>query len=551
MEEEIITEASWGSLHHSISTMREKKSKTEVRIQFPKTKLEEARQRLNSIPLLSMEELYLSFGRKRKVVAKDLYSLTTRIAEVFGKGEYSHRTISVNSEFWQNGRDRFWLARMIGIASNYGFITAIDGKYRFKTASTKKTDSDSFYSKSYICNYEYIKQYNSFASPLAAPDSGMEDNTRYNNIYSSPITVVSTFVTNYNTATCKGEKKPITDLKIGKVRIALDRCTLSDLECALYETYGIKHFFDKMVIELNESLPLLEKIRYRFNFESTKLNHTKTKIRGTCSMTNYRKKRNEKPAPEVDMQDERSREEYLDDRLGEGWEEYDVKSSISQVNYLLNNGVWMGNDVDFYKLYSKLATKGPEQRDVVKEYFMRAYFSPSAAKMAADIIKITNGGSRPLTNVERGHITDYCKTLYPKIREVLGKTYDSEIFFHETNVYLLVRDELRIRGIDVVQVYDAFYFKAGTMPKDIDVIFREAALRYYRMLNANKPTVEDRIQYSLKIPGSLSSDDIQNLISRDMDREDLVKMYGEATVAEYEQKDIDDYDEEFGDKVAL
>jgi hypothetical protein len=58
-------------------------------------------------------------------------------------------------------------------------------------------------------NYGYIKQYNSFASELAAPDSDMEDSIRYNNIYSSPITVVPTFVTNYNTATCKGEKSQL------------------------------------------------------------------------------------------------------------------------------------------------------------------------------------------------------------------------------------------------------------------------------------------------------------------------------------------------------
>ena len=42
--------------------------------------------------------------------------------------------------------------------------------------------------------------------------------------------------------------------------------------------------------------------------------------------------------------------------------------------------------------------------------------------------------------------------------------------------------ELLKRGIDVVQVYDGFYFKKGTMPADMDEIVQRSATKYYNIV---------------------------------------------------------------------
>jgi hypothetical protein len=41
-----------------------------------------------------------------------------------------------------------------------------------------------------------------------------------------------------------------------------------------------------------------------------------------------------------------------------------------------------------------------------------------------------------------------------------------------------VRNELFKRGIDVIQIYDGFYFKKGTLPPDMDEIIQRAASEY-------------------------------------------------------------------------
>ena len=67
--------------------------------------------------------------------------------------------------------------------------------------------------------------------------------------------------------------------------------------------------------------------------------------------------------------------------------------------------------------------------------------------------------------------------------ENIGGFFDSEIFLHESCIYLNVYNDIVKSGIRCSQVYDSFYFKAGT---DIDVNrLYENNLRLYKSRFSN------------------------------------------------------------------
>ena len=43
--------------------------------------------------------------------------------------------------------------------------------------------------------------------------------------------------------------------------------------------------------------------------------------------------------------------------------------------------------------------------------------------------------------------------------DIIGQQFDSEIFLHESCIYMQLVDELFKLGFDVIQVYDGFYVR--------------------------------------------------------------------------------------------
>ena len=43
--------------------------------------------------------------------------------------------------------------------------------------------------------------------------------------------------------------------------------------------------------------------------------------------------------------------------------------------------------------------------------------------------------------------------------DIIGQPFDSEIFLHESCIYMQLVDELFKLGFDVIQVYDGFYVR--------------------------------------------------------------------------------------------
>lgn len=174
------------------------------------------------------------------------------------------------------------------------------------------------------------------------------------------------------------------------------------------------------------------------------------------------------------------REDYLDDMFGKkNWEEYDVPSSVPQVFHLLNKGFWLGK-----RVYDMTPNPG-----LYKEFVMRMMFNHTDKTVARSmLLHITNkvleesGGKKKKyydkkvtdKQLEQVHI------IKKELEDIIGPTtIGKEIFIHESNIYLLVCEELMNRGIDFAQCYDGFYFRKGEKPADMAELVKNKAEGYY------------------------------------------------------------------------
>ncbi len=211
----------------------------------------------------------------------------------------------------------------------------------------------------------------------------------------------------------------------------------------------------------------------------------------------------------------RYREHYLNERFGE-WEEYDIKGSVPRVSRAMANRGDMGDlneDIyrtmfepfvqDFQICFDESVAEWCEKaRSFFKLLFMRLFFGGTPKQIVSRILdkekkekdkaikkgRMDEGLSPFASLAERGVdlvslIDKYQKRVFEYCCRTPKEARDTSVFLHESCIYLEVRKELFNRGIDVVQVYDGFYFKKGTIPLDMEEIIQRAALEY---CNGNK-----------------------------------------------------------------
>ena len=170
------------------------------------------------------------------------------------------------------------------------------------------------------------------------------------------------------------------------------------------------------------------------------------------------------------------REDYLDDMFGKkNWEEYDVPSSVPQVFHLVNKGFWLGKRV--YDMTSNPAK--------YKEYAMRLMFNTTDKQVARAIMKyeadkISDKKSKFYSKKVDDNLAAKAHILKSGLESIIGSTtIGKDIFIHESNIYLLVCEELMNRNIDFAQCYDGFYFRKGERPADMAELVKSKAEEYY------------------------------------------------------------------------
>lgn len=208
------------------------------------------------------------------------------------------------------------------------------------------------------------------------------------------------------------------------------------------------------------------------------------------------------------MTKDKERPEYLKKRFGGEYEEWDRSACIPNLIYTLNTGNYNDNDIDLHeKLYGqKFSSK--EERDNFKTLNMMKWFGDgrSIRSMIHYAEKTVKSNNKNKT-IKKSHwkilnalceATDadrheswklfeveslaYYKDMKKKAEDYLGETkkWRSNIFWHESNVHILVLNELTNRGYDVAQIYDGFYWKKGCGPssEEMNNIYKECVLKY-------------------------------------------------------------------------
>ena len=185
------------------------------------------------------------------------------------------------------------------------------------------------------------------------------------------------------------------------------------------------------------------------------------------------------------------------------WEK-DVKSSVPRITRLLNYKEWVSEEVDvyemIYKRYVKLKEVAPmpedfiRYRDAIKALHMRAYFD-SGKSMGAHVCRAMGDYTRA------EEVATEMRLLRLSIIYVEGCVlYDSEIFFHESCIYLDVLEELLGMGYFVWLCYDAFYAGAKEGQTEAEYqkicarIVREKATAYARTAEYEGEVCEEALE---------------------------------------------------------
>ena len=187
------------------------------------------------------------------------------------------------------------------------------------------------------------------------------------------------------------------------------------------------------------------------------------------------------------------RKEILDRYFGkDNYMEFDVKSSIYRINHFLNFNVWLDNDIDLYKeMYGK-EFDSKEQRDQYKLFAMKLYFDKSIKKLRHHTVM---GRDRTELSLTDEDLEMTLEEMKKNMTEVIGETYDSEIFLHESCIYMDLCKELLERGFKVIQVYDGFYVNKdnGMTEKKFNelcqVILDDISMRYKERYLMNKEDI--------------------------------------------------------------
>ena len=276
------------------------------------------------------------------------------------------------------------------------------------------------------------------------------------------------------------------------------------VKASLYRNYPQLEVYQKMADEMNKTLNKANQISFQptITYDKSKKYIKKIGIRATNTLVSAKKDKTENK----DFHG-KYKEDVLKEQLGDKYYEFDVKSSVPRVTKLLNIGIWEDNSVDIYEeIYNNMRnfissrTKvktfenmfylpeefSKETRTLFKSMFMKGYFDKSVSTITNHVISSVLGPCNGLSDEDYEEYKDKC-TKYTKvimtayvaaIRETLGDTYDSEIFLHESCIYLQVAKIIRERGIKLVQIYDGFY--TDKKVEDIEDIVKEVAEEYYR-----------------------------------------------------------------------
>ena len=268
---------------------------------------------------------------------------------------------------------------------------------------------------------------------------------------------------------------------------------------ALEERYPQVPYYAKIVDTLNKSRPNEDKIKFKFTLKFRTKNGkrylTKIGFRASSPLCNYKEHENANP-----FFMGKWRKDYFIPKYG-NYDHYDVNASIYRLTYNLNHDEALGFDQDVYEMMYGHKFESKEDRDAYKRICMRLMFGK--------INQLGNQVERRLSKLEdkqydrarREVIQDTMSEAKINMYEALGSSYDSEIFLHESCIYVDMLSKM-LNNQDVSLVYDCFYYKSD-YKLDID----DFNTLYLSSLNSYKNMFSSSIKPLVKL------DDLYHIIS--------------------------------------
>ena len=269
---------------------------------------------------------------------------------------------------------------------------------------------------------------------------------------------------------------------------------------ALEERYPQVPYYAKIVDTLNKSRPNEDKIKFKFTLKFRTKNGkrylTKIGFRASSPLCNYKEHENANP-----FFMGKWRKDYFIPKYG-NYDHYDVNASIYRLTYNLNHDEALGFDQDVYEMMYGHKFESKEDRDAYKRICMRLMFGK--------INQLGNQVERRLSKLEdkqydrarREVIQDTMSEAKINMYEALGSSYDSEIFLHESCIYVDMLSKM-LNNQDVSLVYDCFYYKSD-YKLDID----DFNTLYLSSLNSYKNMFSSSIKPLVKL------DDLYHIISQ-------------------------------------
>ena len=245
----------------------------------------------------------------------------------------------------------------------------------------------------------------------------------------------------------------------------------------LNKTYPQLSEYAAKVAAINANLPPDERIMFQPSITRNAKGDmiTKLGIRATNSLVSL-----PKDGSATDM-DPFTRAEMLTAKFGEDWTEIDVKSSVPRVNYLLTHGAWLDNDLDLYAAMYGKPFDSSTLRTEYKYFFMRLYFGNSERQIAHQL-RLTHQTDNFVKAHGKRAAIDTIGMARDSMIAAIGRSYGSEIFLHESCIYIDVFAALVKRGFRLIQIYDGFFLKgilSDSETAEIHGIIKACAEAYY------------------------------------------------------------------------
>ena len=259
---------------------------------------------------------------------------------------------------------------------------------------------------------------------------------------------------------------------------------------ALEERYPQVPYYAKIVDKLNKSRPNEDKIKFKFTLKFRNKRGTRylTKIgfRASSPLCNYKEHENANP-----FYIGKWRKDYFTPKYGT-YDHYDVNASIYRLTYNLNHDKALGFDQDVYEMMYGHKFDSKADRDAYKKICMRLMFGKMnqlGNQVERTLSKLEN---KQYDRARRAVIQDTMAEAKINMYEALGSSYDSEIFLHESCIYIDMLSKMP-NNQNISLVYDCFYYKSDYLLNiyDFNTLYLSSLNSYKSMfLSSIKPLVK-------------------------------------------------------------